>query len=119
VHFEIDVADPTRSIPVGTTAALAVGVGEAVPAVLVPLKAAAVREARASLFVVDGTTARKVTATVLGEAQGRLYLDPWAVPAGARVVLEGRGTLKDGDRVAPRAEERADQDATAGDGGRP
>jgi len=49
---------------------------------------------------------------VKGERGGRLYLDP-SLPAGARVVTEGRALLKDGDRV----EAKLDATPGAGSGG--
>src|SRR5262249_42931722 len=43
VHFEIDLSDPSRDIPVGTTAELTIDVGEPIPATEIPLAAASVR----------------------------------------------------------------------------
>jgi RND family efflux transporter MFP subunit len=98
VHLEIDVPDPTRSIPVGTTAELAIDVGEPSPATEIPLVAASVRGAKATVFVVDGQTARKGVYAVKGERDGSLFVEP-ALAAGGRVVTEGRALLQDGDRV--------------------
>lgn len=98
VHVEIDLEDPARNIPVGTTAELDLEVGQAVPAIEVPLQAATVRGKNATLFVVEGDVARKRVVTVRGERKGQLFLAP-ELPAGAKVVTEGRGTLADGDRV--------------------
>jgi hypothetical protein len=83
---------------VGTTAELAIEVGELSPATEIPLVAASVRGSKATVFVVQGQTARKGVYAVKGERDGRLFLDP-ALAAGGRVVTEGRGLLKDGDRV--------------------
>ena len=97
-HIEIDVPDPSRSLPVGTTAELGLDVGEAVAATEVPLIAASVRGGKATVFVVEGQTARKGVYAVKGERGGSLFLEP-TLPSGAHVVTEGRAWLKDGDRV--------------------
>jgi RND family efflux transporter MFP subunit len=103
VHIEIDIPDPTRSIPVGTTAELALEVGEPLPATEIPLVAASVRGSKATVFVVEGQTARKGVYAVRGEHEGRLFLEPGLAP-GRRVVTEGRALLQDGDRVEARRE---------------
>jgi RND family efflux transporter MFP subunit len=107
IHIEIDVPDPRRSLPVGTTAELGIGVGEPAPATEIPLVAAAVRGSKATVFVIQGQTARKRVYAVKGERGGSLFVDP-ALGAGEHVVTEGRALLQDGDRVeakldAPRA----------------
>ncbi len=99
VHFEIDVSDAARVLPVGTTAELSIAVGLPRPAAAVPLAAAAVRNGKASVFAVVGDVAHTDVVPVLGEREGVLYLDPSLKP-GTPVVLEGRALLKDGDRVA-------------------
>ncbi len=98
VHFEIDVADPKREIPVGTTGEVRIDVGESAPATAIPLYAATVRGPKATVFVIDGDTAHSKTIAVLGEIGGRLYLDP-SLAAGTQVVTEGRALLSEGDRV--------------------
>jgi membrane fusion protein (multidrug efflux system) len=103
IHLEVDVPDPQRTLPVGTTAELSVDVGEPAPASEVPLIAASVRGDRATLFVVEGAVARKKVVPVKGERGGSLFLAP-VLPAGAQVVTEGRSSLNDGDRVAARVE---------------
>jgi RND family efflux transporter MFP subunit len=107
IHIEIDVPDPRRSLPVGTTAELGIGVGEPAPATEIPLVAAAVRGSKATVFVIQGQTARKRVYAVKGERGGSLFVDP-ARGGGEHVVTEGRALLQDGDRVeakldAPRA----------------
>jgi RND family efflux transporter MFP subunit len=97
VHFEIDVLNPSRKLPVGATARLTVEVGESVPAALVPLRAATVRGEHAVLFAVEDGVARRKTLPIVGERGGALYLDPKL--AGTPVVVEGRALLDDGDRV--------------------
>jgi membrane fusion protein, multidrug efflux system len=107
IHFEVDVADPTRTLPVGTTAELTIEVGQPQPASAIPLAAATVRTAKATVFVVDGDVARLRTFPLLGEREGRLYLDPSLKP-GTPVVLEGRALLQDGDKVSVGAVESGD-----------
>jgi RND family efflux transporter MFP subunit len=103
IHLEIDVPDPDRTLPVGTTAELTVDVGQPVPASEVPLVAANIRGERATLFVVSGGVARKQVVAVRGERGSSLFVDP-SLPAGAQVVTEGRSLLKDGDHVQPKLE---------------
>ena len=98
VHFELDVSDPLRTIPVGTTGELRIEIGEPVTATEIPLFAASVRGTKASLFVVDGDVARARVVPILGEISGKLFLDAELQP-GARVVTEGRALLSDGDSV--------------------
>ncbi len=98
VHYELDVNDPTREIPVGTTAEMRIEVGDSVPASEVPLYAASVRGTKASLFVIDGDVAHVRVVRVEGEIGGQLFLDP-ELKTGTRVVTEGRALLNDGDRV--------------------
>jgi RND family efflux transporter MFP subunit len=101
VHFEIDVPNPDRALPAGTTARLTIHFGEARPATAVPLRAATVRGDQASLFVVQGGVARRVEVPTVGELGGTLYVDP-GLAAGTQVVVEGRALLDDGDGVAPK-----------------
>jgi RND family efflux transporter MFP subunit len=98
VHFELDVEDSTRDLPVGTTADLHIEVGSPEPAVQIPLAAAMVRGTKASVYVVEGAVAHKRTFSVKGEREGQLFLDPALKPK-TRVVTEGRGQLSDNDRV--------------------
>jgi RND family efflux transporter MFP subunit len=99
VHFEIDIPDPTRTIPVGTTGEARIEVGAPSPASAIPLSAATVRGDKASLFVVADGVARKQTVAVKGESGATLFLDPALAP-GTAVVAEGRGLLENGDAVA-------------------
>jgi RND family efflux transporter MFP subunit len=98
VRLEVDVMDMPAELPVGTTGEVRIEVGDAVPAVEVPLRAAVVRGDAASLFVDDAGVARKVHAQVLGEAGPRLFLAP-ELGAGTLVVVEGRSSLSDGDPI--------------------
>jgi RND family efflux transporter MFP subunit len=105
IHFEIDVPDADRALPVGTTAVISIEVGKNQPATVVPLESATVRGDKAILFAVHGEVAKRIVAQVLGEAGGSLFLDKKPAP-GTEVVLEGRALLDDGDQV--RAKELAE-----------
>jgi RND family efflux transporter MFP subunit len=98
IHVEIDVPDPERALPVATTAELEIDVGAPAPVTEVPLVAASVRGAKATVFLVDGSVVRKAVFAVAGERGASLFLDPKLAP-GSRVVTEGRALLADGDRV--------------------
>ena len=98
VHFEIDLQDPSRTLPVGTTAELAVAAGAPLPAIEIPLAAAAVKGSKATLFLADNGQARKVVVNVLGEKAGRLFVDT-SLPDKALVITEGRTLLKEGESV--------------------
>jgi RND family efflux transporter MFP subunit len=106
VHFEIDVPDKERVIPVGTTAEIDIDVGDPLPAIEVPAYAVTEREAEAFLFVVEGDVVRARAIAVLGESGGRVFLAPGkGVAAGAVVVTEGRALLEDGDKVSAKKKE--------------
>jgi membrane fusion protein, multidrug efflux system len=98
VHFEIDLPDPEKKIPVNTTAEVHVDVGQPVTATEVPLFAASVRGAKATLFVIEGDIAHSKTLAVKGESGGSLFLEASLAP-GTRIVTEGRALLQDGDHV--------------------
>jgi RND family efflux transporter MFP subunit len=98
VHFEIDLPDPTRVIPVGTTGEVRIEVGTPRPATEVPLNAATVRGDEATVFVVDHGMAQEQTVAVRGEAEGSLFLTSTLAPE-AFVVTEGRALLVNGDQV--------------------
>lgn len=103
LRFEVDLADPERHIPVGTTGEARLAVGDPAPATVVPLHAASVRGKKASVFVIEAGVARARVVAVLGESGGDLFLAPDLAP-GSRVVTEGRALLADGDRVAEKLE---------------
>lgn len=117
IHFEIDLADPERLFPVGTTAELTIQVGAPQPASLIPSVAAAVRGDTAVIYVVSGDHAKKSSVHVRGEEPGRLYVDTSLAP-GSRVVTEGRSLLNDGDRVTVKLEPYASPSASASGGRR-
>lgn len=110
VHFEIDVPNPDLAIPVGTTGELRIDVGDPRPAVEVPLLAAAVRESKATVFVVENGIARTRVVPMLGERSGQIYLDP-ALKPGTLVVTEGRALLNDGDKVSAEQEKACQPEA--------
>lgn len=99
IRAEIDLTDPERKIPVGTSAEVTIEVGEPQAVTRIPLAAAQVRGPKATIFVVTDGKAHLTRVAVKGESGGDLFLDP-ELPAGAQVVLEGRGMLDDGDAVA-------------------
>jgi RND family efflux transporter MFP subunit len=104
VHFELDVDDADRSLPVGTTAELGIEVGEPEPATEIPIYAATIHGEKAQLFVVNGDRANKRNVSVKGERAGRLFLAP-DLAGGTEVVTEGRALLNDNDRVTSLVEQ--------------
>ncbi len=98
VHFEIDLADSSRTLPVGTTAEIAVAAGAPVPATEIPLAAAEVKGSKATIFLVENGRAKRVAMKVLGERAGQLFVDK-SLPAKTLVVTEGRTLLKEGESV--------------------
>jgi RND family efflux transporter MFP subunit len=121
VHFEIDVPDPQRTIPVGTTGTIHIDIGKAVPTTEVPVYAASVTEAKATMFVADRGVARKRELALVGTRGGALYFRPDQLAEGTEVVSEGRALLADGDRIATKAElprppQGSDDDGARGGG---
>jgi RND family efflux transporter MFP subunit len=98
VHFEVDLPNVGRSVPVDTTAEVRFDYGEPEDATQVPVFAATVRGTRATVFEIRDGVAHGRTADVLGESGGRIFLDRSIVP-GTAVVTEGRALLGDGDSV--------------------
>jgi RND family efflux transporter MFP subunit len=117
IHFEIDVPDPARQYPAGSTAVVHVEVGKAVPATAVPIYAATQDEGKAKLFVVDHDVAHAKTLPVTGEVGGSVYFTLAALPAGSLVVVEGRALLTDGDKVLAHVEEQPDGGVPEDDAG--
>ncbi len=99
VHFEIDIFDPTRSIPVDTTGEVHIEVGDPVAATRVPISAVSSNGTKATIFAIDGDVAHSRTFTLLGELGGDMYFRPADLPADTEVVTEGRALLADEDRV--------------------
>ena len=109
VHFEVDLPDPARKLPVGTTAEITVAAGAPVPALELPLAAGSVKGSQATLFLAKNEQSHKIVVDVLGEKAGRLFLAP-SLGTGTLVITEGRALLKDGDHVNVKVE----QDTPAG-----
>jgi RND family efflux transporter MFP subunit len=103
VHFEVDLPDHDARIPVGTTGEAELDVGQPVPATEIPLRAAAIRGGKATIFVIEGDVAHARTVAVKGELGGSLFVDE-SLPEGTRIVTEGRALLVDGDRVSAKVE---------------
>jgi RND family efflux transporter MFP subunit len=118
VHFEVDLPNANRELPVGTTAEVTVDVGEPVPATEIPLLSAKIRGKSATVFVVDGSVAKKETVQVLGERGGSLFVEPKLKP-GTQVVTQGRSLLANNDRVAAKLEAPAKPDAKPGPSAKP
>ena len=119
VHFEIDLPNPERRIPVDTTGEVQVPVGNAVPATSVPLSAVSVNDAKVTFFTVEGGVAHLQTRTQLGEWGADVFFDPGAVPPGSAIVLEGRALLHEGDAVTAKVLPAASGSATATKRGEP
>jgi membrane fusion protein, multidrug efflux system len=103
IHFEVDVPNASREMPVDTTAEIRIEFGKPSPATEVPLYAATVRGSRASVYVLEGERARLRVVNVLDESGGELLVDTSLAP-GASVVTEGRALLSDGDIVVGKEE---------------
>lgn len=115
VHFEIDLSNQARTLPVGTTAEIKVDIGEEVPAAEIPLTAAKIRGKSAAVFVVEDGVAKKLSVPVLGERGGSLFLKPEALAVGAHVVTEGRSLLANNERVASKIDSARDTPTEEGD----
>ncbi len=115
VHFEVDLPDPNRILPVGTTADLTVAAGAPVPATEIPLAAAAVKGSRATLFLADHGRSRKVVVAVLGETGGNLFVAK-TLPASAQVITEGRVLLKEGESIQVKVDRLAEAEPPAAAG---
>ena len=106
IHVEVDLTDPDKQIPVGTTGELRVDLGKPIDAVEFPLSAATIRDTKATIFVAVGEIARTRTFSFLGEGQGLLYVSPADIAPGTPVITEGRALLNEGERIAPRLEQQ-------------
>jgi len=99
VHFEIDLDDSDRHIPVDTTGEVHVPVGEPVPATSVPLSAVTMNDAKATLYTVDDDIAHSRTLMEIGEVGPNVFFPQGALKPGSLIVAEGRALLKEGDHV--------------------
>jgi RND family efflux transporter MFP subunit len=100
VHFEVDLDDSDRRIPVDTTGEVHVPVGRAVPATAVPLSAVTMNDKKGTLYTVDGDVAHRETWIEMGEVGPNVFFPPDTLTPGTLIVVEGRALLRDGDRVA-------------------
>jgi RND family efflux transporter MFP subunit len=103
VHFEVDLDDADRRIPVDTTGEVHVPVGQAVSATAVPLSAVTMNDKKATLYTVDDDVAHLHTLIELGEVGPDVFFAPDALKPGSLIVVEGRALLKDGDHVVSKA----------------
>jgi RND family efflux transporter MFP subunit len=99
VHFEVDLDDPSRSIPVDTTGEVRVPAGKPTPATAVPLSAVSINDEKATLFTVEGGVAHSKTLVLLGEEGADVFFAPGLLAPTSLIVTEGRALLKDGDHV--------------------
>jgi membrane fusion protein (multidrug efflux system) len=100
VHFEVDIPNADRTIPVNTTAEIHVDVGQPMAATEIPLLAAKIRGKSASVFVIGSdSVAKKQTLAVLGERGGSLFVKSETLKPGTQVVTQGRALLGNNDRV--------------------
>jgi len=104
IHFEIDVNDPHRQIPTGTTAIVHMNVGKPVAATRIPLDAATQEGGKAKIFVVENGIAHGRQVPVLGERGDGLYFNPGTLPPDTQIVTEGRALLSDGEHVSAHPE---------------
>jgi membrane fusion protein (multidrug efflux system) len=103
VHFEVDLDDADRRIPVDTTGEVHVPVGQAVPATAVPLSAVTMNDKKATLYTVDDDVAHLHTLIEMGEVGPDVFFSPDALKPGSLIVVEGRALLKEGDHVVSKA----------------
>jgi RND family efflux transporter MFP subunit len=113
VHFELDIDNANRRIPVNTTGEIQVPVGEAVPGTAVPIRAVTMSDKKATFFTIEGDVAHSQTLVELGERGSNVYFTPDALKPGTMVVIEGRALLKDGDHVAVKVEPAASASSAA------
>jgi len=104
VHFEVDIDNSNRRIPVDTTGEIHVPTGEPVPATAVPIRAVSMSDKKGTFFTVEGEVAHRQILVEMGEAGSNVFFAPDELKSGTMIVVEGRGLLDDGDRVAAKAE---------------
>lgn len=112
VRFEVDIDPQGRDLATGSTAEVSIEVGQPRPATELPLVSAKVRGSQATIFVVEGSLAKKRTLTLLGERAGTLFVTT-ELAANTLVVTEGRGQLTDGDKIVYKEEAPGETGATA------
>ncbi len=104
VNIEIDLTDDEKLLPLGTTAEVVTQLGEPTSASEIPASAAKIRGDIASVMVVDGDTVSRVRVKLLGERDGKVYVEPTLAP-GTQVVVDSAKQLRDGDHVTVRSSE--------------
>lgn len=104
VNIEIDLTDDEKILPLGTTAEVVTQQGEPTSASEIPASAAKIRGDIASVMVVDGDTVSRVRVKLLGERDGKVYVEP-TLTAGTQVVTDSAKQLRDGDHVTVRSSE--------------
>jgi multidrug efflux pump subunit AcrA (membrane-fusion protein) len=104
VSVEIDLNDDEKLLPLGTTAEVITQLGEPMNASEIPANAAKVRGDVATLMVLDGESVSRLRVKLLGERDGKLYVEPSLTP-GTQVVVDSDRQLHDGDHVTIRKEE--------------
>ncbi len=103
VHFEVDIPNEKRDIPVGTTAEVKVDVGAPLEATEIPLLAAKIRGKSATIFVVENGVAKKQSVDLVGERGGSVFVSRKLAP-GSHVVTQGRSLLANNDKVSAKLE---------------
>ncbi len=104
VSVEIDLTDDEQMLPLGTTAEVTSQLGEPAAASEIPATAAKVRGDIATVMVLDGETVSRVRVKLLGERDGKVYVEP-SLAAGTQVVVDSNRQLRDGDHVVVRKDE--------------
>ncbi len=104
VHFEIDIDNSSRQIPVDTTGEIHVPAGTPVPATAVPIRAVTMNDKKATFFTVEGDVAHRQILVELGEAGPNVFFAPGDLKQGTMIVAEGRALLNDGDHVVAKPE---------------
>lgn len=104
IRFEVDLPYSSREIAVGTTTAeVVVKLGEPVPATEIPFLAANVRGKTGTVFVVDGSTAKKTSMSAISERGGNLFVKTELAPE-TQVVTQCRPLLENNPRVVAKLE---------------
>ncbi|HSI04892.1 MAG: efflux RND transporter periplasmic adaptor subunit [Myxococcota bacterium] len=104
VSVEIDLTDDEKLLPLGTMAEITTQLGEPASASEIPASAAKIRGDIATVMVIDGDTVSRVRVKLLGERDGKVYVEP-SLSAGTQVVVDSSKQLRDGDHVVVRQDE--------------
>ncbi len=101
VSVEIDLTDDERLLPLGTIAEVTTQLGEPANASEIPASAAKIRGDIATVMVIDDGAVSRVRVKLLGERDGKVYVEP-SLGAGTQVVVDSNKQLRDGDHVVVR-----------------